>query len=410
VIPVRWSRAVCALVGVVLLSAGVLKALDPAEPLAAVAHTLQPMLGDGPSRPLLGLLVVGLVAVEAGLGLGLVLKPTRAVRTAASAVLLVFAIVLITRFTQADSPSCGCLGKWLSAKGTTQAWLDAVRNLTFAGSLVLLPALPIDRRPVRGTSSDRPRDAMTSRHSLAAPAHGFTVIELMVVLALITSLTALMIPALALVRQEARVIRSLSAQRQLAAALHTYAENNRDCFPFFRPLGTSWDPLLVSGWPSPRSFFGAYMTMWLALVAPDDEALLRMARYTPDTPRQIPPDDIPEQLFATYLTSYFLSPTLTADPRVFDTPLSDRPFLERPVHLRAVRQVEVLQPSRKGVILDLAVTARPSALPNVAAFADGSAARFDADHPPVPPIAVLGGRIPLIPVLSTRHGVRGVDR
>lgn len=406
-----WAHAACAVVGVVLLGAAAIKALEPADFLPAVAHTLNPLMQEtSPPLTFLGLLVVGLVAAEAGLGLGLMLKPTRGVRLTAAVLLLVFATVLITRFTQAGSPSCGCLGKWLSSKGTTQAWLDAVRNLTFAGALVLLPAFPSARGRTGGASGGRPSDNMTTPRSLAAPARGFTIIELMVVVALIASLTALLIPALALVRQEARVLRSLSNQRQLATALHLYAESHRDCFPHFKPLGTSWDPALVLGWPSVHSYFGAHQTMWLALVAPHDESTLRMAVYTSPSRAAIIPDNEPERLFTTYLTAYFLSPTLTADPRVFDEPVSRWPVIDSPALIRPVRQSEVLQPSRKGVILDMAITARPSMLPNVAAFADGSAARIDADNPPVPPSGVHAGRIYTLPVLSTRHGVRGVDR
>jgi prepilin-type N-terminal cleavage/methylation domain-containing protein len=57
---------------------------------------------------------------------------------------------------------------------------------------------------------------------------GFTVIELMVVLATLALLAVMLVPALAQTRQNSQVIGCLSSQRQLAVAWMMYARDNND--------------------------------------------------------------------------------------------------------------------------------------------------------------------------------------
>lgn len=60
---------------------------------------------------------------------------------------------------------------------------------------------------------------------------GFTLIELLVVVGIIAILAALLLPAIALVREAAYAARCQSGLRQLALATGGYAADNEDCVP-----------------------------------------------------------------------------------------------------------------------------------------------------------------------------------
>src|SRR4051794_39509537 len=59
----------------------------------------------------------------------------------------------------------------------------------------------------------------------------FTIIELLIVVAIIAVLAALLLPALAGGKSQARSTYCLNNIRQLGLALHTYAGDHEDAFP-----------------------------------------------------------------------------------------------------------------------------------------------------------------------------------
>lgn len=75
----------------------------------------------------------------------------------------------------------------------------------------------------RSTGSGRQREA--------AAYSGFTLIELMVVVALLALLLGLLIPALVTAREKARLIMCQSNQRAIVFAWHAYLKDNRDRLP-----------------------------------------------------------------------------------------------------------------------------------------------------------------------------------
>ena len=74
---------------------------------------------------------------------------------------------------------------------------------------------------------------------------GFTLIELLVVIAIIAILAALLLPALAGAKEKASRTACVGNNKQLALAMHMYADDNRDLMPW-----PNWgnDPANGPGW------------------------------------------------------------------------------------------------------------------------------------------------------------------
>jgi prepilin-type N-terminal cleavage/methylation domain-containing protein/prepilin-type processing-associated H-X9-DG protein len=92
-----------------------------------------------------------------------------------------------------------------------------------------------------------PRSGLTSR------AHGFTLVELLVVIAVIAVLIAMLLPALNTARQAALATQCLSNLRQSYMGFQFYAGDNKDWYPVtatHQSFGTirTWPWQLVSGY------------------------------------------------------------------------------------------------------------------------------------------------------------------
>jgi prepilin-type N-terminal cleavage/methylation domain-containing protein len=402
-------RCVCMLVGLVLLAAAGLKMASPLQSLTAVLHAADPVVSL--SLPGAAVLAVLLIGVETALGALLITGPTGPARTCTAALLTLFAIILVLRFTQPGAPSCGCLGQALAESAPSQAWWDAARNLAFAAALLLI-----------GAPRPRPTGSAGAAHPVAPRgARAFTILELLVSVVIIGVLLALMFPALVAVRRQAQIIRSHAHLRQVFVATHAYTEANRDTFPRFEALGGSWDYIRHRSLVIQSSYFSAHQVLWMALVAPDDPAFHAMAARLSYAERTSPEyeDDEPLSFYRFYTSTFWMSPTLVADPSVFDEPISRWTSIDSPALLRGVRSFEITHPSRKGLFVDLPLmfslldpSRSESPPPIIAVFADGSAATYayDKEFENKNVVHVRGGQIPYLPVLSTRHGVRGVDR
>src|SRR4051794_32406035 len=60
---------------------------------------------------------------------------------------------------------------------------------------------------------------------------GFTLVELLVVIGIISVLIGILLPALGKVQKSARKTKCMSNERQLVAAIMMYTQENKGCFP-----------------------------------------------------------------------------------------------------------------------------------------------------------------------------------
>ena len=92
--------------------------------------------------------------------------------------------------------------------------------------------------------------------------YAFTLVELLVVIAIIAILIAILLPALARIREAAQSSACLSNMRQLAMAIHLYANDNKDRLPFIpHPQHSRGDgTIYISGPPPPKPLYDNWVS------------------------------------------------------------------------------------------------------------------------------------------------------
>ncbi len=108
---------------------------------------------------------------------------------------------------------------------------------------------------------------LLKRGSVAAPVRGFTLVELLVVIAIIAILIALLMPAIQAAREAARRAQCINNQKQVALAITSY-ESAHGRLPPGGLVDQNEDPNLAFGTFNPRS---GKMISWAVLILPQME-------------------------------------------------------------------------------------------------------------------------------------------
>lgn len=389
------------LVAGTLAFAGVLKLVSPL-PTARTAVFVVPALSGVPHG---ALAVPGLVAgLELALAMLLVLGVHPARTLAATAgLLLVFTVVLVILSASRNAPGCGCFGVPRAlASRTGEAAAGIARNL---GLLGLVGWLRVGTR--RATlPATLPRPA-----SEPSPVRrAFTLIEVLVVIAVVVVLLSLALPFLTGTRDAARVGRRVQISRQLNAALTLYCGDHKDGFPFLGTPGSAFTPIRIHGFEVPGPFFRMHRWLWASAVVPDyfeaDRSVVEECEGCPGYMQSVLgwPGFI-------ITTEHSLTDTVLASAAFWrDDPGGGTSWLDES-YLRQTRLSEIRHPSRKGLLVEgwAGHHGTPRGPRAAVSLGDGSARAVDW--------RVLDPKLAVerpwgaagVPIVSTRDGLEGRD-
>jgi prepilin-type N-terminal cleavage/methylation domain-containing protein len=167
------------------------------------------------------------------------------------------------------------------------------------------------------------------RLSQQKPLCGFTLIELLVVIAIIAILAALLLPALAKAKEQAKITQCLSNIRQVGLATLLYLGDANDRYP---PKTAKNGGVTQTSWVGQAGLLAGYSTVtaadrWLTpyLVKDDRNSRVEVARCPSD--KQSPADPpTGRSTFEDYGTSYMANlyyPEGTGNPIIYTLNVSD---------------------------------------------------------------------------------------
>lgn len=393
-------RTICSLVlGSVFLVAAAAKSWDGAEVLRLIAAMLPKLFMDWITpRELLLVLVFAEAAVVASV---IVASRSAAALATAGIALLLFSSLLVWMRFKPSRPACGCFGPF-GGDGARGIEIGVLRNMCL---LSVVGWLLVTRKDDKHSHARNARPAVNHVDSRGA----FSLIEVLISLAVIAILVSLALPALAQSRYKARETRSLAIQRELCQSLVAYGADHRDSFPYMAATpGDPFSEIVVNGFrlPHPEGYFRNQAWHWASLVLPKYFDAPRDAIESRETHRVL--RDVLHYPETVIRSHYFVSYTIFAAPEYWrDGATTDLGFL------RATRWTEVAFPSQKGLTLDVSIGALANDMLArdrcYSGLADGSARIFSfsgVDPTRVSyPALIPGSR----PVMSTTNGLRGID-
>lgn len=390
---ISWRRLID-VVMLVLLLAGLAKLSD----LTAFAGAMQTWEFIPPNIRMP--IVITLPATELAIALAWFLRiwPSTAV-AAGAAILMVFTAVYGVHLQSGRAPDCGCFGRYaVWQTGMQEARWVVGRNFLLLG---LLGA---------GTWFGRRNDAgygavNSVRHEGITRSRGFTLIEMLVLLAILAIVVGIILPTLASSRRSAQAAGAIGAMRQHAAVLSAYAGDWRDSYPYFTDPQRKYTEVMCGDQVVHAEYFWAEH-LWACSLAqsgyyatPNDKSLYPPGyQYRAGTPIRYSSNFLAHWGYWNWATR--------TGPRQW----------------QSVKSADVVHPSRKGLLVSWANAQtgpatfdfRDSRLGLEVAFCDGSArlVRQSDLRRPVPdgvgPWAGTGINHGSA-VLHTVDGSRGVD-
>lgn len=302
-------------------------------------------------------------------------------------------------------PSCGCFALLVSQHRLNES-LPAILLRNAFILLLLLYARPVPWSVGMQVLASSARPATLPCRALR---RGFTLIEMILCIALVGLLLMLSLPALSSVRQGARTVQRLADLRTHAAMTASYGGDYQDAFPCIADPSATHTILQTPIGPYLMGYFDARFAWWMGVYDPyyggdfNSVSFFAPRRHSPG--RGEP---------------YWYALGCVARPEFWN--LATRTPLGQTA---VVRTAEVLFPSNKGVFINWhsAFAGTPdfsgqtlAAVPIEAAFCDSSAKVVASRDfiPPVPsgegPMGSPYARLSVgIPVVHTVDGVRGRD-
>ncbi|MFI4898212.1 MAG: type II secretion system protein, partial [Phycisphaerales bacterium JB059] len=205
--------------------------------------------------------VFGVPAMEVGVAAAWLLGWRGVAQAGAAALLILFSAAYLLQLSVAKPARCGRLGVLARYSDT----LDEIRLLLFRNAaLLLLLATP---RVVSGIRSPAPIGGRKSQRGRGAHRRGFTLVEMVLSVAIIVLLTALLLPSLSGVRRRAWDTKSISNLRQHSLVFGAYASDHAGYFPFFTDPDATWTVLRAGEESVVVPYFGA-SPYWKYALAP----------------------------------------------------------------------------------------------------------------------------------------------
>jgi prepilin-type N-terminal cleavage/methylation domain-containing protein len=396
------SIILVSLLGFVFLLAALTKSIALEQFTSVVEHL------SGTGRTVASGLSFVLVVWEVTLGSMLMMRlDLRRMLILSFLTITVFTGALIVLKVNPSGASCGCFGFAKSSMGPNE---DTTIGLLRNAALLLVNGwLILSSRVFSGPQKGLVKESPSHRTATT----GFTLVETLVVIAIIAVLVAIALPTLSKTRKQGKTTMSFATHQQLVAAINTYGADFKDALPFIGTVGNPMGPLVVNGYDllsnaeGRLSFFRANSRVWLSLLYPAH--LSSRKSISTDSNRES--DEISGYPANVFTTGFFLTHGCSAYAQYWDA--DDAPIDE--TLIRGSLLSDVRFPSSKGLVFDADsgdYLNKPGPEgPKLFAVgrADGSAGTLDILNPPGDaPVNRPYGAIPF-PVMSTRHGLAGRD-
>ena len=115
---------------------------------------------------------------------------------------------------------------------------------------------------------------------------GFTLVELLVVISIISALAGVLLPALSKVRQQSRTLLGMTNQRQIVSAVSLFAADNDQQYPeSVATIGAEWwnwqEPMMLTGYRARSPRLHRSMSAYLRTYIEDAGTM-----YCPNAPRR----------------------------------------------------------------------------------------------------------------------------